>query len=86
MEPLYIPLVPQYPLEKVENVTCWEWSGTALSEGVDAAEWVSKFLGKPASLVRFDTGREDSCTPFVSVIFEVSFCEKDELLNCVLWL
>jgi len=23
---------------------------------VDAAEWVSKFLGKPASLVRFDTG------------------------------
>jgi uncharacterized protein YcbX len=57
MEPLYIPLVPQYPLEKVENVTCWEWSGTALSEGVEAAEWLSKFVGKPASLVRFDTGR-----------------------------
>ncbi|XP_024358440.1 uncharacterized protein [Physcomitrium patens] len=54
MEPLYVPLVPQYPLKKVENITCWEWSGTALSEGDEAAQWFTKYLGKPSSLVRFD--------------------------------
>jgi len=57
MEPLYIPLVPQHPLEEVENVTCWEWSGTALSEGAEAAEWFTKYIGKTASLVRFDNRR-----------------------------
>lgn len=56
MEPLYVPLVPQYPLKKVENITCWEWSGTALSEGDEAAQWFTKYLGKPSSLVRFDNG------------------------------
>ena len=58
MEPLYVPLVPSFPLEKVENVTCWEWSGPALSEGADADEWFSKYVGKPTRLVRFDTGME----------------------------
>lgn len=58
MEPLYVPLVPSFPLEKVENVTCWEWSGPALSEGADADEWFSKYVGKPTRLVRFDTGMD----------------------------
>jgi uncharacterized protein YcbX len=58
MEPLYVPLVPSFPLEKVEKVTCWEWSGPALSEGADADEWFSNYVGKPTRLVRFDTGME----------------------------
>ena len=67
MEPLYVPLVPSFPLEKIETVTCWEWSGPALSEGADADEWFSKYVGKPTRLVRFDTGME-------WLVFFVYFC------------
>lgn len=66
MEPLYIPLVPQYPLEKVDNVTCWEWTGTALSEGAEAAAWVTNYLGKTATLVRFDNGNLRVCVAIFS--------------------
>ncbi|KAG0582091.1 hypothetical protein KC19_3G033400 [Ceratodon purpureus] len=76
MEPLHIPLVPQYPLEKVENITCWEWSGTALSEGVEAAEWLTKYIGKPASLVRFDNENAVRPTdPDFAVGHKVSFSD-----------
>ncbi|KAL9239236.1 hypothetical protein vseg_013576 [Gypsophila vaccaria] len=38
----------------VENVSVWEWSGSAFDEGHRASEWFSKYLGKPSILVRFD--------------------------------
>lgn len=56
MEPLYIPLVPPFPLKVIENVTVWGWTGPALSEGVDADRWFSEFLGKPLHFVRYNNG------------------------------
>lgn len=38
----------------VDNVSVWEWSGSAFDEGAAAAEWFSKYLGKTSRLVRFD--------------------------------
>ena len=40
----------------VDNVSVWEWSGSAFDEGAAAAEWFSKYLGKTSRLVRFDPG------------------------------
>jgi len=76
MEPLYVPLVPSFPLEKVEKVTCWEWSGPALSEGADADEWFSNYVGKPTRLVRFDTGNATRPTdPDYAIGYNVSFTD-----------
>lgn len=75
MEPLYIPLVPQYPLEKVDNVTCWEWTGTALSEGAEAAAWVTNYIGKTASLVRFDNETVRPTDPDFAVGHKVLFSD-----------
>jgi len=57
MDPLKVPLL-QKNREKVENVSMWEWSGSALDEGADAADWFSRYLGKPCRLVQFDTASE----------------------------
>nr|ABK21688.1 unknown [Picea sitchensis] len=62
MDPLKVPLLQQNR-EKVENVSMWEWSGSALDEGADAADWFSRYLGKPCWLVRFDTASEVRPTP-----------------------
>ena len=56
MDPLQVPLL-QKNHEIVENVSMWDWSGSALAEGADAADWFSRYLGKPYRLVRFDTGK-----------------------------
>lgn len=41
--------------EKVDGVTIWGWTGMALDEGAEAAQWFSTYLGTPSRLVRFDT-------------------------------
>ena len=41
---------------KVDGVGVWFWSGSALDEGEEAAQWFSSYLGKAARLVRFDVG------------------------------
>lgn len=62
MDPLQVPLL-QKNHEIVENVSMWDWSGSALAEGADAADWFSRYLGKPYRLVRFDTESEIRPTP-----------------------
>ena len=39
-----------------DGVSIWEWSGSALDEGDEAAKWFTEFLGKPSRLVRFNEG------------------------------
>ena len=58
MDPLQIPLLLQKTHEKVDNISMWEWSGSAFDEGSVAANWFSMYLGKPSRLVRFDTVSE----------------------------
>lgn len=62
MDPLQVPLL-QKNHEKLEKVSMWEWSGSALDEGADAADWFSRYLGKPCWLVQFDTASEVRPTP-----------------------
>ncbi|KAH9315645.1 hypothetical protein KI387_024272, partial [Taxus chinensis] len=57
MDPLQIPLL-QDTCERIDNISVWEWSGLALDEGDNAANWFSTYLGKPSRLVRFDTASE----------------------------
>ncbi|XP_057797039.1 uncharacterized protein LOC131013054 [Salvia miltiorrhiza] len=40
--------------EKVDGISVWEWSGSAVDEGAAAAQWFSNYLGKPSRLVRFN--------------------------------
>ena len=54
MRVLKIPLTKAH--EALDDVSVWEWSGSALNEGAEAAKWFSDFLGKPSRLVRFNTG------------------------------
>ncbi|KAJ4975248.1 hypothetical protein NE237_000354 [Protea cynaroides] len=42
----------------IDDVSVWEWSGSALDEGAEASEWFSNYLGKPSRLVRFIEGSE----------------------------
>ncbi|KAJ6705273.1 MOLYBDENUM COFACTOR SULFURASE FAMILY PROTEIN [Salix purpurea] len=46
------------PSEVAEGVSVWEWSGSALDEGAEAAKWFSDYLGKPSQLVRFNAASE----------------------------
>lgn len=43
--------------ELVDDVSVWEWSGSAYDQGLEASNWFTDFLGKPSRLVRF---RHDS--------------------------
>ncbi|XP_009617280.1 uncharacterized protein [Nicotiana tomentosiformis] len=56
MSPLKIPL--SNPSEVTDGVSVWEWSGSALDEGAEAAMWFSTHLGKPCRLVRFSEVKE----------------------------
>ncbi|KAJ1290821.1 hypothetical protein BS78_02G272600 [Paspalum vaginatum] len=51
MDPLKIPLAEEHTT--IDDVSVWEWSGSAYDEGAEAAEWFSAYLGKPSRLVRF---------------------------------
>ncbi|XP_065853113.1 uncharacterized protein [Euphorbia lathyris] len=53
---LNIPLTK--PQEVTSGVSVWEWSGSALDEGAEAAKWFSDYIGKPSRLVRFNTASE----------------------------
>ncbi|XP_010260737.1 PREDICTED: mitochondrial amidoxime reducing component 2 isoform X2 [Nelumbo nucifera] len=44
--------------EVIDNVSVWEWSGSAVDEGAEASEWFSNYLGKPSRLVRFNAASE----------------------------
>ncbi|CAN1828570.1 Mitochondrial amidoxime reducing component 2 [Linum perenne] len=56
MGSLQIPLTK--PEDVAEGVSVWEWSGSALDEGAEAAKWFSDYIGKPSRLVRFNAGSE----------------------------
>ncbi|KAF8759254.1 hypothetical protein HU200_010289 [Digitaria exilis] len=56
MDPLKIPLATEHAT--VDDVSVWEWSGSAYDEGTDAAEWFSAYFGKPSRLVRFKAESE----------------------------
>ncbi|CAL5072831.1 unnamed protein product [Urochloa decumbens] len=51
MDPLKIPLAAERAT--VDDVSVWEWSGSAYDEGTEAAEWFSTYFEKPSRLVRF---------------------------------
>ncbi|KAI3455779.1 hypothetical protein Pfo_012442 [Paulownia fortunei] len=59
MSVLKIPLIE--PSAMANGVSVWEWSGSAIDEGEEAAKWFSTFLGKPSRLVRFNEASE--CRP-----------------------
>ncbi|KAF6135175.1 hypothetical protein GIB67_035246 [Kingdonia uniflora] len=40
------------------DISIWEWCGSALDEGSEASAWFSSYLGKPSRLVRFNTALE----------------------------
>lgn len=42
--------------EIADNISVWEWSGSALDEGPEASKWFTDYLGKPSRLVRFNEG------------------------------
>lgn len=50
------------PRDMVEHVSVWDWNGSALDEGGNAAEWLSKYLGRSSRLVRFDPASQTRAT------------------------
>ncbi|KAM7271859.1 hypothetical protein ACFE04_031073 [Oxalis oulophora] len=46
------------PPAVADGVSVWEWSGSALDEGDEAANWLTNYLGKPSRLVRFNAVSE----------------------------
>lgn len=56
MDTLKIPLAAEHTT--IDDVSVWEWSGSAYDEGTEAAEWFSTYFGKPSRLVRFKEGSD----------------------------
>ncbi|KAK7289995.1 hypothetical protein RIF29_04084 [Crotalaria pallida] len=56
MQPLKICLNKHH--EVADDVSIWEWSGSALDEGAEASKWFTDYLGKPNRLVRFNSASE----------------------------
>ncbi|KAI7748211.1 hypothetical protein M8C21_002920 [Ambrosia artemisiifolia] len=57
-----------------DGVSVWDWSGSALDEGDEAAKWFTNFLGKPSRLVRFNEESETRPTdPQYAFGFNVKF-------------
>ncbi|KAM0845636.1 hypothetical protein ACQ4PT_056232 [Festuca glaucescens] len=54
MDTLKVPLAAERGT--VDDVSVWEWSGSAYDEAAEAAEWFSTYFGKPTRLVRFKEG------------------------------
>lgn len=55
MHLLKVPL--KRPSRTADNVSVWEWAGSAFDEGDEASIWFSNFLGKESRLVRFNEGQ-----------------------------
>jgi uncharacterized protein YcbX len=62
MDTLKVPLAAERAT--LDDVSVWEWSGSAYDEGAEAAEWFSTYFGKPARLVRFKEGAYIPCGAF----------------------
>lgn len=45
------------PSLRSDGISVWEWCGSALDEGDEAAKWFTEYLGKPSRLVRFNEGK-----------------------------
>lgn len=56
MQPLKVCLSKQYD-KATDDISVWEWTGSAFDEGAEASQWFSDYLGKPSQLVRFNSGR-----------------------------
>ncbi|ONM23554.1 Mo-molybdopterin cofactor sulfurase [Zea mays] len=56
MDTLKIPLITEHTT--IDDVSVWEWSGSAYDEGAEASEWFSTYFGKPSRLVRFKEGSD----------------------------
>ncbi|VFQ59862.1 unnamed protein product [Cuscuta campestris] len=48
---LKVPLIE--PCSVSDGIALWNWTGSALDEGDEAAEWFTQYLGQPTRLVRF---------------------------------
>ncbi|KAK3189059.1 hypothetical protein Dsin_028620 [Dipteronia sinensis] len=46
------------PRDVTNGVSVWEWSGSALDEGAEAANWFTNYIGKSSRLVRFDAASQ----------------------------
>lgn len=70
MEILQVPLAGVASKSRFEHASVWEWTGSVLDEGPDAAEWFTRYLGKTCRLVRFDT---DNATRAVDPAYAAGF-------------
>lgn len=62
---------------KADGVSVWEWSGSALDEGDEAAQWFSTYLGKPSRLVRFNAASETRAVdPKFAPGFKIMFSDE----------
>ncbi|KAK1412468.1 hypothetical protein QVD17_33747 [Tagetes erecta] len=61
------------PCIRSDGVSVWEWSGSVLDDGDEAAKWFTEFLGKTSRLVRFN---EDSETRPVNPKYATGFNVK----------
>ncbi|XP_076935059.1 uncharacterized protein LOC143601558 [Bidens hawaiensis] len=62
------------PALRFDGVSVWEWSGSALDEGDEAAKWFTEYLGKPSRLVRFNEESETRpVDPHYATGFNVKF-------------
>jgi uncharacterized protein YcbX len=76
MQQLKVPLVPSAPLNKIDHVTVWDWSGPGLLEGPDATRWFTEYLGKPARLIRLDNDNMNRATdPKYAAGFQSAFSD-----------
>ncbi|TXG48418.1 hypothetical protein EZV62_027712 [Acer yangbiense] len=46
------------PRDVTDGVSVWEWSGSALDEGAEAANWFTNEIGKTSRLVHFDAASQ----------------------------
>ncbi|GKA53996.1 receptor-like protein 12 [Tanacetum coccineum] len=64
-----------------DGVSVWEWTGSALDEGDEAAKWFTEFLGKPSRLVRFNEESETRpIDPQYATRFNVKFTDAFQFL------
>ncbi|KAI3525743.1 hypothetical protein L1887_04788 [Cichorium endivia] len=54
MDDLKVPLCRPPQSQTCDDVSVWEWSGSAFDEGDEASKWFTNYLGKPSRLVRFN--------------------------------
>jgi hypothetical protein len=55
----------------INDVSVWEWAGSAYDEGVEAAEWFSTFLGVPNSTGALQQRCKPLFLPCLSITWNV---------------